>query len=300
MAGVYGNMLAIPNRGRGGALPTYQGGNQPYTPGANVSVRLSNDAGRIAGAAAEDSARALGNLAKAADKAIQTGVNAYEDYSKTKATQLLVEYQIRVNDAMYGEGGILTRKGDAAFTVDQDLAQRSQQIREEVLGDYKGSLAGNFFDTRIKEFDAGNMLKAQQYKGDQYDDWSFREDSAAADMFAKRAAQNYAHYEEFIKDVAQSEWHIKSALKRKGYGPEATAKGIADARSAVLGMSIQQAIANGDIAGAERLLHQFGGGAISAGVAVAAFPPAIWLQTISGTSRTAQADLMPTPRVRMG
>lgn len=260
MAGVYGNMLAIPNRGRGGALPTYQGGNQPYTPGANVSARLSDAGGQIAGASAEASARALGNLAGAADKAVQTGVRAYEDYSKTRATQLLVEYQTRVNDAMYGEGGILTRKGDAAFDADKELARRSQEIREEVLGDYKGSLAGNFFDVRIREFDANNMLKAQKYRGDQYDAWSFREDIAAADMFAKRAAQNYANPEEFIRDAAQAEWHIKSALGRKGYGPEAMAKGIADARSAVLGMSIQQAIANGDMAGAERLLHQYGGG----------------------------------------
>ncbi|WP_300907592.1 hypothetical protein [uncultured Desulfovibrio sp.] len=268
MAGVYGNMMAIPNRGRGGALPSYQGGNQPYTPGANVSARTSDAGGSIAAAAAEASANALGNLAGAADRAVQTGVRAYEDYSKTRATQLLVEYQTRVNDAMYGDGGILTRKGDAAFDADKELARRSQEIREEVLGDYKGSLAGNFFDVRIREFDAGNMLKAQKYKGDQYDAWSFREDSAAADMFAKRAAQNYANHEEFIKDVAQAEWHIKSALKRKGYGPEAMAKGIAEARSAVLGMSIQQAIANGDMAGAERLLHKAGdGGRVGDGVA---------------------------------
>ncbi|WP_427822345.1 hypothetical protein [Desulfovibrio sp. SGI.169] len=129
-----------------------------------------------------------------------------------------------------------------------------------MLGDYKGSLAGNLFDVRIREFDAGNMLKARKYKGDQYDAWSFRENSAAADMFARLAARSYNNPEEFIKNAAQAEWHIKSALGRKGYGPEAMAKGIADARSAVLGMSIQQAIANGDMAGAQRLLHQYGGG----------------------------------------
>lgn len=260
MAGVYGNMLAIPNRGRGGALPTYQGGNQPYTPGANVSARLSDAGGQIAGASAEASARALGNLAGAADKAVQTGVRAYEDYSKTRATQLLVEYQTRVNDAMYGEGGILTRKGDAAFDADKELARRSQEIREEVLGDYKGSLAGNFFDVRIREFDANNMLKAQKYRGDQYDAWAVRENIAAMDMLAKRAAGNYGNRAEFLRCMGELEWHQDQFFGIKGYGPEARAKGRAEARSAVLGMSIQQAIANGDMAGAERLLHQFGGG----------------------------------------
>lgn len=52
MSGVYGRMLAIPNRARSGALPTYQGGGQVYAPGAGVSARLSDAGGRLAGEAA--------------------------------------------------------------------------------------------------------------------------------------------------------------------------------------------------------------------------------------------------------
>ena len=53
MSGVYGRMLAIPNRARSGALPTYQGGGQVYAPGAGVSVRFSDAGGRLAGEAAQ-------------------------------------------------------------------------------------------------------------------------------------------------------------------------------------------------------------------------------------------------------
>ena len=47
MSGVYGRMLAIPNRARSGALPTYQGNGQAYAPGAGVSERLSDAGGRL-------------------------------------------------------------------------------------------------------------------------------------------------------------------------------------------------------------------------------------------------------------
>ena len=93
MSGVYGRMLAIPNRARSGALPTYQGGGQLYAPGAGVSVRLPDAGGRLAGEAAQESARGLENLAKAADQAVQVGINAYEDYQVARAKDAFNKYQ---------------------------------------------------------------------------------------------------------------------------------------------------------------------------------------------------------------
>ena len=93
MSGVYGRMLAIPNRARSGALPTYQGNGQVYAPGAGVSARLSDAGGRLAGEAAQESARGLANLAKAADRAVQVGINAYEDYQVARAKDAFIMYE---------------------------------------------------------------------------------------------------------------------------------------------------------------------------------------------------------------
>ena len=150
MAGVYGNMMAIPRNGRGGALPEYQGDGRVYTPGAGVSARLSDSAAGIYRQTAAQTGQGLRDLARGIDTANRIGMAAYEDYNKTKATQLMVEYRTRVNDAMYGDNGLMTRKGEDAFQADRELERRSQQIREEVLKDYRGSLAENLFNMRLQ------------------------------------------------------------------------------------------------------------------------------------------------------
>ena len=257
MSGVYGNMLAIPRRGRGGALPEYQGGNQVYTPGTGVSARLSDSAAAIYRQTAAQTGQGLRDLARGIDTANRIGMAAYEDYSRTKATQLMVEYRRRVNDAMYGDGGLLTRKGEDAFTVDEELERKSEQIRSEVLKDYKGSLSENLFRMRVQEFDDGNLLRAKKYKRDQYDAWSTREDEAAADMFADEAAANYGSPERYMQAAAQSIWHIRQTLERKGYGPEAITRAMKDIRSAIFDKAFKAALSAGDLDGADRLL---GGG----------------------------------------
>lgn len=260
MSGVYGNMLAIPRRGRGGALPEYQGGNQVYTPGTGVSARLSDSAAAIYRQTAAQTGQGLRDLARGIDTANRIGMAAYEDYSRTKATQLMVEYRRRVNDAMYGDGGLLTRKGEDAFTVDEELERKSEQIRSEVLKDYKGSLSESFFRMRVQEFDDGNLLRAKKYKRDQYDAWSTREDEAAADMFADEAAANYGSPDAYMQAAAQSIWHIRQTLERKGYGPEAIEQAIRETKRGVFDKAFKTAMAAGDLDGAERLL---GGGAMS-------------------------------------
>ena len=171
--------MSISPKPRGGALPVYQGASGVYVSGADMSARLSDSASRLFGSAREESSKAWGNVARAANNAVQTGIAAYEDYSKSKATQLLDEYRRRVREAMYGENGILTRKGEAAFTADSDVAARSQENCEDVLGEYKDSLAGNFFAMRARDVDADNVLAAQKYKGNEFRTWQNRNDLAA-------------------------------------------------------------------------------------------------------------------------
>lgn len=99
MAGVYGNMI-IPQKARGGALPEYQGGGAPYTPGAGISARLSGEGGRVAAAAVKaaadaDASRgaAAANLARAANNAVQIGLKAYGDYESAVAQNAFNQYQ---------------------------------------------------------------------------------------------------------------------------------------------------------------------------------------------------------------
>ena len=258
MAGIYGTM-SISRRPRGGALPVYQGSSGVYAPGADMSGRLSDSAGRLFGAAGEEEAGAWGKAARAANNAVRTGLAAYEDYSKSKATQLLAEYRRRMREAMYGENGILTRKGEAAFTADDDVAARSRELREQVLGEYGDSLVGNFFAMRAREVDADNLLAAQKYKGDEFRTWQNRNDLAAAEEAADRARAWYNSPEQFGKAAAEALWHTRERLARDGYGGEALERELKEVSSGIFKGGIEQALAANDLAGARRLLAEGSG-----------------------------------------
>ena len=271
MSGVYGNMMAIPKQGKGVALPTYKSGGT-YVPGSGVTARYSDEAGRILANSARisanadiDNAKNLAKLGGDINKAIHVGINAYEDYSRLKATQLLLEYQKQVQDAMYGDGGIMLRQGEDAFTVDKDLEAKSKDLREKICKDYNGSLTENLFNMRAQAFDNTNMLRAQKYKADQYNAWAIREDTAAADTFGGMASASYANPEEYNKNAAQALWHTRQVLERKGYGPEAINKADREARRQMSLNAFKAAMAQEDYAGAERLLAgaTAGGGSTS-------------------------------------
>lgn len=251
---VYGKM-SVSGRPRGGALPEYQGGGV-YTPGADMNVRLSDAAGVAAGQAAEETARALAGLGRAVDRAVQTGVNAYADYAGAKSAQLMTAYQARVREAMYGEGGILTRKGEAAFDADAALKTRMEEIRRETLGEYGegDSLVGRFFALRSREFDAANALAAQRHKSEEYERWWEGEHAALADALAGQAADAWAEPEMFGVYLAQTEQAARELLLRKGYGEEAVKNGLRETRSTVFRKAVAQALDREDITGAERLL----------------------------------------------
>lgn len=255
MAGIYGKMSISP-KPRGGALPVYQGASGVYVSGADMSARLSDSASRLFGSAREESSKAWGNVARAANNAVQTGIAAYEDYSKSKATQLLDEYRRRVREAMYGENGILTRKGEAAFTADSDVAARSQEIREDVLGEYKDSLAGNFFAMRARDVDADNVLAAQKYKGNEFRTWQNRNDLAAVQEATDRALAHYNDFEQFGKATAEALWHMRERLTRDGYSGEALDRELKELSSGIFKGGIAQALAADDLSGARRLLAE--------------------------------------------
>ena len=75
-------------QGRGGALPTYQGRGESYVPGSGVHARVSGSDARLLAAGVRAESEALGKLGKAIGLSAGEGLSAYEDYSKTKATEV--------------------------------------------------------------------------------------------------------------------------------------------------------------------------------------------------------------------
>ena len=91
---VQGQMV-IPIKAANGA-PEYQGKGGVYTPGQNGAGQLSDSAARIAGEgyraqnqAAQAGTEALARSAGAVDKAVKTGLSAYQEYQAAMAQNAL-------------------------------------------------------------------------------------------------------------------------------------------------------------------------------------------------------------------
>lgn len=242
-------------RGRGGALPTYQRRTGAYAPGAGVSARMDDSAARIASAGDDLEARALVRLGDTMNKAVQVGVKAYDDYSKSKATQLITQYRRDMNMALYGENGILTQKGEAALDADEQRAERARQLRDELMKD-AGEYTKRYFNVLADDYDADMSLKAQQYAGKERVTMMNRNDEAAAEERAENAIASYANENDFNKSMGEALWYMEQRLRRDGYSDEALRRGLKETSSKVFRGAIESALAGNDVASARRLLER--------------------------------------------
>lgn len=247
--------MRVPSNPRGGALPTYQRQSTNYVPGSGVSARIDDSAARIAGAGGDAEARALAGLGKAVKGAVDVGVRAYDDYSKSKATQLLTEYRRTMNQALYGDGGILTKQGEAAIDADQQRGTLARKLRGELLKQTNESTQ-YYFNHFADEYDADTSLKAQKYGSEQRIVMLNRNDEAASQERAEFAMGRYVNQQDFDRGVGEALWHAEQLMRRKGYSGEALGRGLKEFSSKIFAGSIQQALANGDIQSAERLLSK--------------------------------------------
>ena len=242
-------------RGRGGALPTYQRQTGAYAPGAGVSARMDDSAARIASAGDDLEARALVRLGDTMNRAVQVGVKAYDDYSKSKATQLITQYRRDMNTALFGENGILTQKGEAALEADEQRAEAARKLRDSLMKD-AGEYTKRYFNILADDYDADTSLKAQRYAGKERVTMMNRNDEAAAEERAENAIASYANENDFNKSMGEALWYMEQRLRRDGYSDEALRRGLKETSSKVFRGAIESALAGNDVASARRLLER--------------------------------------------
>lgn len=251
--------MRIPPRDRGAALPAYQRRSAGHAPGSAVSARVDDSAGRIAGEAADAKARALAGLGRtlagAARAVAENGARAYDDYSKSRATRLITQYRRDMNEALYGEDGILTRQGEAALDADGQRAARAERLRGELLRDADEGTR-HYFTLLADDFDADSSLRARQHAGEQREVMLNLNDDEAARERAEWAMTSYARQPDFDRGLGEGLWHTRQLLLRKGCAGETLERGLREFSSGVFAGAISRALAGGDPASAERLLER--------------------------------------------
>lgn len=242
-------------KGRGGALPTYQRQTGAYAPGAGVSARMDDSAARIASAGDDLEARALIRLGDTMNTAVQVGVKAYDDYSKSKATQLITQYRRDMNMALYGENGILTQKGEAALDADEQRAEAARKLRDSLMTD-ANEYTKRYFNILADDYDADTSLKAQQYAQTEFTTMQKRNFEAAAEEWAESAIVSYANERDFDKNTGGALHFAQKRLELEGYSGEALQRGLKETSSKIFRGAIENALAGNDVASARRLLER--------------------------------------------
>lgn len=259
MSGVYGRMLAIPNRARSGALPTYQGNGQVYAPGAGVSARLSDASGRLAGEAAQESARGLANLAKAADRAVQVGINAYEDYQVARAKDAFNKYQ---QEEMELRARLNTLKGQNALGDEGVEAQLGrwrtgarQRFAEELGTNSVASLMfGRAADRQDAETDAWAIGKVDRERTA----YANGVDEAAIINATNKAMQDPMDHAAVGEAVGTIRATYESMARRNGWDASYRDAKFGEARQKMFGEMITNAIQAEDLGTARSLLKIHG------------------------------------------
>ena len=259
MSGVYGRMLAIPNRARSGALPTYQGNGQAYAPGAGVSERLSDAGGRLAGEAAQESARGLANLAKAGDRAVQVGINAYEDYQMARARDAFNKYQ---QEEMELRARLNTLKGQNALGDEGVEAQLGrwrtgarQRFAEELGTNSVASLMfGRAADRQDTETDAWAIGKVDRERTA----YANGVDEAAIINATNKAMQDPMNHAAVGEAVGTIRATYESMARRNGWDASYRDAKFGEARQKMFGEMITNAIQAEDLGTARSLLKIHG------------------------------------------
>ena len=117
--------MRVPEKRAGLSLPEYRR-QSSYTAGSGLSARADDAFVEIRARAEEDEREAAGRFAATAGRAAQTAAQAWDDYQTSRATQAFNAFQTSMQERMYGEDGIFTRQGEAAFSIWGEAGQKTR------------------------------------------------------------------------------------------------------------------------------------------------------------------------------
>lgn len=263
MAGVYGNMI-IPQKARGGALPEYQGGGAPYTPGAGISARLSGEGGRVAAAAVKAAAdadanrgAAAANLARAANNAVQIGLKAYGDYESAVAQNAFNQYQQEEMRLRAELGTLQGRNALGDEGVEARLSRWRADARER-LGADLGEIGQRMFHRAADNLDAQSDAWATGKVNKE--NIAFQNSVSEGSILNARtmALENPADEGALARADGIIKAEYERMASRSGWDDAYRDAKYAEARGKLLGDAISASLDGDNLGAAQTLLRRYG------------------------------------------
>lgn len=247
--------MRVPAKPRGGALPTYQRQGKIHAPGAGVNARMDDSAARIAGTGADAEARALAGLGKAIQGAADVGLKAYDDYQTVKATEGYNAFQQAMNDKLYGENGIFTRQGEAAFGSAEDMERAISETREDVVRQLGLSdVARQKLGKQVFAYGLQFVPKAQKHAADERKKWADGQDQASLELNLEGFLNNPNDTQARLMYLSTMQQSYRQYADRNGLGAEQRELGWKKILSAAYSQLADKYITAGDLNAARKLV----------------------------------------------
>lgn len=148
------NAFRVPSDIPQSRMPEYQRQQLTASPGADVSARLSSDAGAIIRQGADNEARQLDMLGKGMQQAAKAGYDLYTDYQTSKAKDAWLQYKQQAAGlkaelaTLAGKDAIDPEKGVQA-RITKDMSEARTRITKDL-----GGMAAGLFERAASEVDS--------------------------------------------------------------------------------------------------------------------------------------------------
>ena len=245
--------MRVPEKRAGLSLPEYRR-QSGYTAGSGLSARADDAFVEIRARAEEDEREAAGRFAVTAGRAVMTAAQAWDDYQTSRATQAFNAFQTNMQERMYGEDGIFTRQGEAAFSSAEDLeAAMRESVQELSQSMDLNPLARVKLARQVFAFGNQALPRARKYAADQRLNWANGQDRASIELNQEAFLNNADDSDARMLNLNTMRESYERYAARNGLSEEEKTLGWKKIQSGAYGRLADKYISEGNLSAAHRL-----------------------------------------------
>ena len=251
-------VMRVPDKIQGLSIPEYHR-QTAYYAGAGRTARADDAFARIGADADSGRWSAAGRFAGAVEDAAGAGEKAYDDYQSVRAAEAYTAFQTAMRERMYGENGIFTRQGEAAFNSEEELENAIRDTVDEMTERMKLNRDAHLKLARsVFGFSSQALPKARRYAADQRLNWANRQDMASIELNRQEFLHNADERNARLLNLITMQEAYNRYAARNGFSAEQKEFGWKKVRSITYSQLAETFINSGNLNAARKLVDEDG------------------------------------------
>ena len=251
-------MMRVPDKIQGLSIPEYHR-QMAYYAGAGRTARADDAFARIGADADSGRWSAAGRFAGAVEDAAGRARRLYDDYQSVRAAEAYTAFQTAMRERMYGENGIFTRQGEAAFNSEEELENAIRDTVDEMTERMKLNRDAHLKLARsVFGFSSQALPKARRHAADQRLNWANRQDMASIELNRQEFLHNADERNARLLNLITMQEAYNRYAARNGFSAEQKEFGWKKVRSITYSQLAETFINSGNLNAARKLVDEDG------------------------------------------